>query len=206
MSAGKAVSGILATVNIASTVFDTWEFLEGGGEINAVDVGLMALASVAGVKVFKVLGRKFMKKYGCDKGNKKGICQIFQSDAKRMNVLRATLGLAAGQKNVAFADYITTSGVGTINAVSGRTLKGTAGISVPVVTGFDGHTRKYDAEVKIYSTLYSKFNSSTVGLVRVVSELNFCRSCARGGKVFAGRHPRIVYLSSSVSSSSSRRK
>jgi hypothetical protein len=56
-----------------------------------------------------------------------------------------------------FADYITSSGVDSIIGVSGPTLPGTVGIPVPLQTGWDGHSRAFDAELKLYSTMASRF-------------------------------------------------
>ena len=208
-----SIASTMAAVNTAATLattaqsaIDLFGDVSNGGEISASQAGMFALANLGGIKLFKSIGKKFLKKFNCGKPNEHKICKIFKSDDERVRIIRNTLGLKAGTRNVAFSDYITSAGVDSIIAVSGPTLPGTVGIPVPLQTGFDGHTRAFDAEVKIYSTLTSRFTPSTTGLVRVVSELDFCNSCKRVGTAFKLRHPKTFVLTSSVSSSKSHRK
>ncbi|MCX4030004.1 putative Ig domain-containing protein [Endozoicomonas sp. SM1973] len=204
---GFNVAGILTTLNIASSAYDLFGVVSNGESITAAQAGMFALASLGGIKLFKILGKKFLKKFNCEKpGKEHKICRIFKSDSERISFIRRTLGLRAGQRNVAFADYITTSGVDSIIGVSGRTLPGTEGIPVSLQTGWDGHNRSFDAEVKLYSTMTSRFTTSTTGLVRVVSELNFCGSCTRVGTAFKLRHPKLFVMKSSVLSSTTHKK
>jgi RHS repeat-associated protein len=197
LSAGQAVSAILTTASIGSTVVDTFDFLSGDGDVSAVDAGMMALASYGGFKLFKIIGKKFLKKFNCGRPGEHKICKIFKSDSQRIATIRSTLGISK-KKNIAFADYITTDGVGTLVAASGEyTHPGTAGMPpltryITMPTG--RNRRQTDSERKLYENLANIFNPSTKGLTRVVSELPICISCAGIGNQFRIDFPGIYLM------------
>lgn len=193
----KAISTVATLVSTAQSGYELWRDVEEGKDISLGQAGMVALASYGGFKLFKLVGKKFLKKYGCD-GPKsdKGICKIFQSDGKRISTLRSTLGIG-NRKNIAFVDYITTDGVGTMVAASGQhTHPGTVGMpsSPRYVTFTVGHSRALDSEVKLYENLALKFNGGTKGITRLVSELKICASCVGVGTQFKREFPGVFLM------------
>lgn len=196
-SMASVMSAVNVTATLASTAVSSYEFgsavYEGGGEVSATQAGMFAIASLGGIKVFKLIGKKFLKKFNCGKPGEHKICKIFKSDGERITTLRSTLGIGK-KKNIAFADYITSDGVGTMVSASGRHAHpGTVDMpaSPRFVTFEIGHSRALDSEVKLYENLALKFSGSTKGITRVVSELPICGSCAAVGTQFRGAFPSV---------------
>ena len=195
-SLGSVSASINTVGTLSSIVSFSSDVFNAGGDVTATQAGMFALASVGGMKLFKIMGKKFLRKYNCGSPNEKKICKIFHSDGKRIASLRATLGIGKN-KNIAFADYITSDGVGTMVAASGRhTHPGTVGIPSPTryITFTVGHSRDLDSEVKLYENLAIRFSSSTKGLTRIVSELPICASCAGVGPQFRSDFKNVLLM------------
>ncbi len=205
-----SVSSVMTGINAAATLYSTatasYDFvssaLSGEGEASFKDAGVAVLFSLGGLKAAKLFAKKIRKKTGCHKAgsSNKLICDIFISSNKRIKKIRSALNIGK-HKNIAYADYFTTSGIGTMIAESGKDSRaGTVGM--PSVrryqTGFAGFPRKFDSEVKLYENLALKFNSSTKGLVKLVSERIICRSCGRVGRLFKRDFPSVFVITKNV--------
>jgi RHS repeat-associated protein len=198
-SLGQMMTTVNVMANLASTAQAAYDFSGSmaNGEVNATQAGMFALASLGGMKLFKIVGKKFLKRFNCGKPGEHKICKIFESDGKRITTLRSTLGIGR-RKNIAFVDYITTSGVGTMVAASGaHTHPGTVGMpsSPRYQTGFVGtHQRALDSEVKLYENMAMRFDPNTKGIARLVSELPICTSCGRVGLLFRRDFPKVFLM------------
>jgi RHS repeat-associated protein len=197
-SAAARVNGILSAVSVTQTAFDVFSLATSGEEFSVKDVGITVLISLGGAKVAKIFGRRLMKKAGCNKpGSKNLFCDFVKPAGQRIKKYRKLFGIGK-RRNIAFADYITSSGFGTVVAHSGGFSQpgtvATPGASRRYQTGFVGFSRSVDSEVKIYESLGKKFNSKTVGLVSLGSERKICRSCGRVGLLFRGDFRRVFLL------------
>ncbi|MEW8543223.1 MAG: deaminase domain-containing protein [Candidatus Thiodiazotropha sp.] len=105
---------------------------------------------------------------------------------------------AKKRQNVAYADYVTSSGIGTMIANSGRKNRpGTVGMPTlrRYITSTVGFPRTYDSEVKLYENLALKFTPNTKGIVNLVSERIICASCAGVGTQFRSDFKGVFVLS-----------
>ncbi|WP_044618278.1 RHS repeat-associated core domain-containing protein [Gynuella sunshinyii] len=200
-SLGSMMAGINVAANLsmraygAYSAFDSaFNFATGQEEVSAKAIGMTVLMSLGGAKVAKLFGKKLMKKAGCDKANSKNLfCDFITPPTQRIAKYRKIFGIKKSQ-NIAFADYITSSGLGSVVAHSGKKSRpGTLGMPVNrrYQTGFVKFPRAYDSEVKIYEHLGAKFKPSTIGIVHLGSERLICTSCGRVGSLFRGDFPRV---------------
>jgi RHS repeat-associated protein len=193
-----SIGSVMATVNVVATLAsvsqtsydffsDPTQSLSGDASSFAVEGGMFALTSMGGFKIFKLIGKKFLKKLGCEKANsKKKICDIFKPAGQRIKKIKKAIG-AKKRQNVAYADYITSSGIGTMIANSGKKNRpGTVGMpsSRRYITSVVGFSRAFDSEVKLYENLAINFNPNTKGIVNLVSERPICASCGGVGSQF----------------------
>lgn len=211
-SIGSSLSALNVLGNLVGTAqvgLDLFNSVSNGESITSAQAGMFAIASLGGLKLFKAVGKKFLKRFRCGKPNEHKICKIFKSDEERIQTYRSTLRISR-TKNIAFADYITSSGIGSMVAASGGfSHPGTVGL--PSTTRFIAfptgrNNRETDSERKLYENMAIRFTSTTVGLARVVSELPICVSCAGIGRQFKNDFPGVILLTKGgVTSRRSRR-
>ena len=116
LSASFNIQSVLSTASIGTTAFDLFSIAAGGESFSAKDAGLAVLMSFGGAKVAKIFGRKLMKKAGCNKPNSKNLfCDFVKPASQRIKKYRKLYRIGK-KRNVAFADYITSKGFGTIVA------------------------------------------------------------------------------------------
>ena len=195
-SAVTAVSVTATLVGVGFTSFDITTALL-GGDVTAPEVGMIALASVGGIKLFKIVGKKLLNRLKCGKPNENKVCNIFKSDRQRIDFLRDKIKVKKGA-NIAFVDYLTTDGLGTMAAVSGKAMRlGAVDLPSPTryfATATGNNDRETDSEKKLYENLALRINTGAKGVVRLVSERDICSSCRSVGRQFQNDFLGIVLL------------
>jgi The BURPS668_1122 family of deaminases len=213
-----SLGGVMATINIASTLvstaqsaLDLYGDVTSGEPIRPSQVGMLALAPLGGFKLFKVIGKKFLNKIGCQKPSSKNpICNIFKSDKARVDLIRKNLLVGVSKKKrrtIAFADYFGQSSpaFGTMWAVSGRVspLGSEPAPAAPILGSFyarpvfgdkDKNGRRTDAEKKLFESLAKKFSPGSSGLVRMHASKAICGSCQGVKQQFKRRYPKVIVL------------